>query len=334
MARIGMIGGFGPESTLDYYRLLIETHRQEVQDGSNPEIVIYSMDVNKLLNMIANKQWDATVEWLVEGLKVLDKAGADFGFISANTPHIVFDRVKELSPIPLLSIVEETCKSVEKLGIKKVGLLGTLFTMQSDFYQKVFNNKGIQIFIPNEEEQQYIQTKLMTEIELGSFLDETREGLLGIAKRMIEDNSIEGLILGCTELPLILTGDEFGIPFFNTSKIHVESVIQYYKMNKHLIEFDKMDWEANGDGVRYKAYIRGNQKIRLLEFSEGFEEKGWCTKGHAGYVLDGEFSCDFNGRNEQYKKGDVFFIGAGEAEKHKAVLGEGEKALLLMFEII
>jgi len=232
MARIGMIGGFGPESTLDYYRLLIETYREKVSDACNPEIVIFSMDVNKLIHMIANEQWDVTVEWLVDGLRVLHKAGADFGFISANTPHIVFNRVKKLSPIPLLSIVEETCKSIEKLDVKKVGLLGTLFTMQSDFYQNVFNNNDIQIVVPNGEEQQYIHNKLMTEIELGRFLDETREGLLDIVKRMITENSIEGLILGCTELPLILTKDEFGIPFFNTSKIHVDSVIQYYIKQK------------------------------------------------------------------------------------------------------
>lgn len=227
MARIGMIGGLGPMSTLDYYRLLIETYRREVNVDSIPEIIIYSMDVSKLLYMVANKQWDAIVDWLVDGLMALYKAGADFGFISANTPHIVFDRVKELSPIPLLSIVEETCKQVEKHGIRKVGLLGTLFTMQSDFYKNVFNKIGIEIIDPTEEEQQYIHNKLMTEIELGSFLDETREGLLKIIKRMKDENSIGGLILGCTELPLILTKGEFGIPFFNTSKIHVESVIQY-----------------------------------------------------------------------------------------------------------
>jgi len=234
MARIGMIGGLGPESTLDYYRLLIETHRKSVRDESNPEIVIYSMDINKLIHMMANKQWNDAVNCLVDGLRVLHGASADFGFISSNTPHIVFDRVKELSPIPLLSIVEETCKQVEKNCIKKVGLLGTLFTMQSDFYQNVFKNKNIQIIVPTEEEQQYVHNKIMTEIELGNYFDETRVGLLKIIKKMRDEHSIEGLILGCTELPLILTRDEFGIPFFNTSKIHVDSIIQYYLQLKKL----------------------------------------------------------------------------------------------------
>lgn len=228
MAKIGMIGGFGPQSTLDYYRLLVETYNHEANDESNPEIIIYSMDINILMKLVVNEQWDTLVEWLVNGIEVLHKAGADFGFISANTPHIVFDRVNELSPIPLLSIVDETCNYIKKIGIKKVGLLGTKFTMQSEFYQKACNKNNVQIFVPNEKDQEYIHNKLMTEIELGNFLDETRKGLIDIIKRMIDDNSIEGIILGCTELPLILTKGELGIPFLNTTQIHVESIIRYY----------------------------------------------------------------------------------------------------------
>lgn len=233
MVKIGMIGGLGPESTLDYYRLLIDEYRSKSKNESNPEIIIYSMDINKLLKLVENEEWDKLVNFLIEGIKILEKGGADFGFISANTPHIVFDRIKEVSSIPLISIVEKTGEYIERKGIKKVGLLGTKFTMESDFYKKVFDEKGIEIVYPNNEEVKYIQHKLMTEIELGNFLDETKEGLLNIIKRMIKDNSIEGVILGCTELPLILTKSEFGIPFFNTSKIHVESIIKHYLNISH-----------------------------------------------------------------------------------------------------
>jgi len=227
MKRIGMIGGFAPESTLDYYKLLIEIYRKEIKDASNPEIIIYSMDVNILINLVEKKQWDNLVTWLVNGLEVLHQAGADFGFISANTPHIVFDKVKKLSPIPLLSIVEETCKRIDRLALKKVGLLGTKFTMQSNFYKKNCDKYKIALFVPNEKEQDYIHNKLMTEIEHGIFLDKTREGLLNIIKRMINEDFIEGIILGCTELPLILTKTEFDISFLNTTKIHVKSIINY-----------------------------------------------------------------------------------------------------------
>ena len=228
MKKIGMIGGFGPEATLDYYRLLIGTYRKEIKDGSNPEIIIYSMDVNILLNLVANQQWDTLAKWLVDGLEVLHKVGANFGFISANTPHIVFDRVNELSPLPLISIVEETCRHLDRLALRRVGLLGTKFTMQSDFYRKVCDKYKVAVLVPHEKEQEYIHSKLITEIEFGIFLEETREGLLDIIKRMIDDDLIKGIILGCTELPLILTKDEFGIPFLNTTKIHVESIINYY----------------------------------------------------------------------------------------------------------
>jgi len=223
-----MIGGFGPEATLDYYKLLIEIYRKEIKDGSIPEIIIYSMDLSILLNLVAKKQWDILVKWLVNGLEILHQAGADFGFISANTPHIVFDKVNELSPIPLLSIVEETCKYIERLTLRRVGLLGTKFTMQSSFYKKVCDKYKVVVFVPNEKEQEYIHSKLMTEIEFGIFLEETREGLLNIIKRMIDEDLIEGVILGCTELSLILTKSKFGIPFLNTTKIHVESIINYY----------------------------------------------------------------------------------------------------------
>lgn len=228
MRKIGMIGGLGPESTLDYYKLIVEGYREEVKDGSYPEIIINSMNMKELLDMMENGEWDNVVACLISGIDALYKAGADFAFISSNTPHIVFERINKKSPIPLISIVEETCKSANKLGMKKIGLLGTKFTMKNNFFQKVFDKSNIDIVVPKKEEQEYIHNKLMNEIELGQFLDETRNELLNIVKRMLDEDSIEGVILGCTELPLILTKDEFSIPFLNTTKIHVESIIKNY----------------------------------------------------------------------------------------------------------
>ena len=230
MKKIGMIGGFGPESTLDYYRLIINQYRQQQGEGSLPEIIIYSMDLYDLLTLVEQKRWDDVTSFLLKGVNSLHKAGADFGIISANTPHIVYDQLKSSSPIPLISIVEETSKKAKEIGLQRVGLLGTSFTMRASFFQKVFANNNISIVAPNEKEQDFIQHKLMTEIELGQFLEETRNGLLTIVKRMVDEDLIEGVILGCTELPLILTKDEFDIPFLNTTKIHVESAIRYCLM--------------------------------------------------------------------------------------------------------
>lgn len=227
MKKIGMIGGFGPESTLDYYRLMIEHYRRLQGEGTLPEILIYSMDVYAMLNMVGQQRWDDLIEWLLQGINTLKKAGADFGIISANTPHIVFDRLNSLSPLPLISIVEETRKKAKEMGLQKAGLLGTSFTMRASFFPEVFAGDDISVVTPREEEIDYIQHKLMTEIELGIFNEETRKGLLSIVKRLVDEDSIQGLILGCTELPLNLTRDEFGIPFLNTTKIHVESAIRY-----------------------------------------------------------------------------------------------------------
>ncbi|OLN32835.1 aspartate/glutamate racemase family protein [Desulfosporosinus metallidurans] len=233
MKKIGMIGGFGPEATLDYYRLMIERYRQKQGEETLPEIIIYSMDIYTLLTLVGQKRWDDVTEWLLKGINTLYKAGAEFGIISANTPHIVFDRLRSSSPIPLISIVEETSKKAKEMGLQRVGLFGTSFTMKASFFQKVFANNNISIVVPREQDQDYIQYKLMTEIELGQFLEETRKGLLAIVKRMVNEDLIDGLILGCTELPLILTKNEFDIPFLNTTKIHVESAIRYCLMEKN-----------------------------------------------------------------------------------------------------
>jgi len=227
MKKIGIIGGLGPESTIDYYRRIIDSYRKAQINENYPEIIIYSLNINEVSDMMEAEQWDKLIDLLANAIKLISRAGADFALIAANTPHVVFDEVNPLSPIPMLSIVEETCKVIKTLDLKKVGLLGTKITMQSGYYQKVFTRYGITIVVPDQDEQKYIHKKIMTELLFGKMLDETRKALLSIVKNMIVKESIQGLILGCTELPLILKKDEFGIPFLNTTKIHAESAVKY-----------------------------------------------------------------------------------------------------------
>jgi len=224
--KIGILGGLGPESTLDYYRGIVDAFRKGRGGIAGPEMVIYSADVGEVLGMVEAKRWDELIDWLLERIRALQRAGAEFAAISANTPHIVFDQVQARSPIPLLSIVDETCRRAGSLGMKRVGLMGTRFTMQSDFYQKTFRTAGISVVVPKADEIEQIHNRLMTEIELGIIKDSTREELLAIAGRMRDEDSIEGLILGCTELPMILDKDEYGgIPFLNTTAIHIEGIL-------------------------------------------------------------------------------------------------------------
>ena len=227
MKTIGMLGGLGPESTADYYKRIIEEYRRRTGDNTYPHILINSLNMTAVLALAAAKDWDALTDCLAGGIQALADAGADFGFIASNTPHVVFDRVQALSPIPLISIVEAAACEAEKLGLKKAGLLGTAFTMESSFYQDAFAARGIDTATPNEAERRYLQQKLMDEIELGIFLDETREGLLRIAGQMVEEDGADGIVLGCTELPLIITqGVAFGVPFLNTAEIHVERIVE------------------------------------------------------------------------------------------------------------
>lgn len=227
MKKIGIIGGIGPESTVDYYRRVIALYKQKISKDDYPEIIINSINMTAMLQMVADKNWDALISIMTEAIHSLYKSGADFGFMASNTPHIVYEQIRKSSPIPIISIVEAARKEAGRLALKKTALLGTLFTMQSRYYQDEFNKSRIDVIVPNEKEQQYIHEKLFTEIENGLFLEETRDGLLSIIKRLIIDEQIDSVVLGCTELPLILTKDEFGIPFINTTKVHVESIIEY-----------------------------------------------------------------------------------------------------------
>ncbi len=228
MKQIGIIGGLGPESTVDYYKSIIESFRTEGSLAA-PEIVIYSVNLEEVLELVARQEWNHLVYLLVAKIKALHRAGADFAVISANTPHIVFDEVRAKSPLPLLSIVTATADKASQLGLKNVGLLGTKFTMQSNFFAPQFSAREISVVVPSVADQDYIHYKLMTEIELGIITDETRKGLLAVIVRMIAADNIDGVILGCTELPLILDKNEFGIPFLNTTAIHVENIVNYCK---------------------------------------------------------------------------------------------------------
>ena len=227
MKKIGIIGGIGPESTVDYYKLIIGAFHERKSVLGYPEIIIYSANLSSLMKILEASDWESLTVWLLEKVVALQKAGAEFAVIGSNTPHIVFDKVSSRSPIPMLSIIDETRKNAQKRGLKKLGLLGTRFTMESDFFKKPFEYEEMAVIVPEKEDQKLIHHRLFSEIELGIIKDATREELLSIVKKMIDRYSIDGVILGCTELPLIINKDEFGIPFLNTTAIHAESIVKF-----------------------------------------------------------------------------------------------------------
>jgi len=223
---IGIIGGIGPESTIEYYRLIIASYVERIPDGSYPSIIINSIDLKKLLEMVAANELAELTEYLVSEIQRLARAGAECGLVAANTPHIVFDEVRRKSPIPLISIVEATCDVAKALGLRKLGLFGARFTMQGRFYPDVFSKEGIALAIPDETDQAYIHHIYFSELVKGTVLPETRERLFTIVDRLKEREGIQGLILGGTELSLILRDATVqGIPVLDTSKIHAKAIV-------------------------------------------------------------------------------------------------------------
>ena len=232
MKRIGLIGGIGPESTVDYYKRLMAATAH--LGPARPDIVIYGANLDQAFEIMNSGDDDRLVAWLVEKLYALEAGGAELAAITANTAHVVFDRVKELSPIPLRSIVEATREAAAGMGAQRLALLGTGFTMASDFYARCFRPAGMEIVVPDPAEQALIHRRLMTEIELGIFKDSTRAELLGIVERMHRATAVDAVILGCTELPLILHGEAYpvaaageSLPFLNTTAIHVADLLRH-----------------------------------------------------------------------------------------------------------
>jgi aspartate racemase len=227
MKTLGLIGGIAPESTIAYYRLLVDSYRQKDPNGNYPSIIINSINLKRVVSMMETNALADLTEYLWREVQKLANAGADFGLLASNTPHIVFDELRRQSPLPLLSIVEATCAAAKVLRLKRLGLFGTRFTMQARFYPEVFARDEMTLVTPNRHEQDYIHDIYMRELINGIFLPETRERLLQIVERMKNEENIHGLILGGTELPLILRDDTYNkIPLLDTARIHVEQAVR------------------------------------------------------------------------------------------------------------
>jgi aspartate racemase len=227
MKTVGIIGGIAPESTIQYYRLIVAGYREHKRDGNYPSILINSINMKQMLDLIGAKRLPEAVQYLKGEIDRLARAGADFGVLASNTPHLVFDGLQAVSPIPLISIVEATCQRASEMGLKRVGLFGTRFTMQGGFYDREFEKRGMSIALPADDDQEYIHEKYMTELVNGVILEETKALLLRIVNRLKREQKIQGLVLGGTELPLILKdGDDPEIPFLDTTSIHVQSIIE------------------------------------------------------------------------------------------------------------
>jgi aspartate racemase len=224
MRTLGIVGGIAPGSTVDYYRLIIATYREQKQDGSYPSILINSIDVTRLLQLVAANRLEELTDWLLWEVDRLARAGAEVGLLASNTPHLVFPELSRQSAIPLLSIVEAASDAAADLGLRTVGLLGTQFTMQGRFYPEVFAQRGIAVLAPSAGDQAYVHEKYMKELIPGEFLPSTRERFLAIIERL-KQGGAEAVILAGTELPLLLRDTDCAAPLLDATRIHVSRAV-------------------------------------------------------------------------------------------------------------
>jgi aspartate racemase len=223
-----MIGGTGPESTVEYYRRLIAAYHARVSESGAPPIIINSVDNKNLVKWFTAHDLGPVINFLAAEIERLAHAGADFGLIAAVTPHLAFKELQQRARIPLLSIVEATADAAAAARLWRLALFGTRFTMQASLFPEAFARRGMAIVVPNEKEREFIHEKYMGELFGGAILDETRAALVEIVETMKQRDNVDGLILGGTELSLILREPiAAGLPVLDTTQIHVETALEW-----------------------------------------------------------------------------------------------------------
>ncbi len=225
MKTIGIVGGIGPETTVEYYQRIIALYREKTDDQF-PSILINSINARPMIAAMNGGRLGEVTSIMVDAIQKLKDAGADFAVMASNTPHIVFDEIQPRSALPLLSIVEAAANAAARRGMKKIGLLGTKFTMGGTFYQRVFEGHGITLIVPDAEERAYVHEKYMGELFYNVIRDETRNALTDIVSNMAKRDGIEAVILGGTELSLIFRDPACaGLPVLDTTQIHVDAIV-------------------------------------------------------------------------------------------------------------
>lgn len=214
------------ESTVLYYQHIFKTYEEQHGDLGYPEMIIYDVSFQRFADWMSVEDWDRIEETLLDGLKRLDAAGADFAVIATNTMHILYDKLEARSPIPLISIVDATAEAVKEEGLTVVGLLGTRFTMEKPFYVDGLKRHGVEALVPDKDEREYINRVVFQELARGLLLQESREKFLEIIDGLM-GRGAQGIVLGCTEIPLLVRPEHTDVKLFDTAIIHAEKALRY-----------------------------------------------------------------------------------------------------------
>lgn len=226
MKKLGLIGGTGPESAIEYYRGIEYGVQQRSERGFFPNLTIESLSVFDALDFCERRDYTGRTEYLLKGVRNLAAAGAECAALTGITPHIVFDELAAVSPVPLISMVDTARDHAAECGYKKICLLGTFPTMNGIFFQNSFAKRSIDVVTLNAEEKRYIGTKIETELEFGKILPETQRTFCKIVERILREEKVQAVVLGCTELPLIFRDMELSVPYIDVMQIHIGALIQ------------------------------------------------------------------------------------------------------------
>lgn len=231
MKKLGLVGGISWVSTIDYYRFINESVNKKLGGLNFAECIIYSLNFDDFQRNNTANNWDATYELIYDACESLQKGGAEAIVLCANTAHAVADRLKQSIHVPIIHIAEVTANEISRQGLKKVGLLGTKFTMEMPFYKDKLSEQNIVSIVPAQQEvRNYIQQTLKEELGRGIIKAETKQAYLSIIDELIKDGA-EGIILGCTEIPMLIGQEDIPVPVFDTTKIHSEAAVAFALAN-------------------------------------------------------------------------------------------------------
>jgi len=224
--KIGILGGMSPESTVAYYEYITRTHTVRCGDYSYPEIIIYSVCFQDYVDWGNLERWDDVARGLGLAAQRLVAAGADFIVIATNTMHLVLDEVRASVDVPVLSLLDAVAEAILARGMHTVGLLGTRFTMEKPFYRDALARKGIAVLVPDGDDRAYVNRVIYDELVAGQIREAARAGFVAIIEKLAERGA-EGVILGCTEIPLLICEGDAGLPLFDTTTLHAEAALEF-----------------------------------------------------------------------------------------------------------
>lgn len=226
MKKIGLMGGLGPASTVDYYLGLIEKTRSNYGEDIYPEIVIDSVDMNEHMEAFESSNYEKIGKLILESLENLKNAGARVGAITANTEHIVWERIHRRFPLPVISIIDATVDEIKRCGYKRVLVFGTEFTLRSGLYKNSLLQNGITAIIPSDDDITLLGSLIYPNLENGIVIEEDRQKMIAMAEKYIREQKADAMILGCTEIPLAIKPGDVSVATINTTEIHINAIFE------------------------------------------------------------------------------------------------------------